>query len=98
MSHLSPFEILMLLCFGAAWPFSIYRSIKSRSIEGKSLFFLLVVLVGYVAGVLHKILYRFDNVVYLYALNGCMVLADIALYLRNRNLVARPGQGGRAER
>ena len=98
MCHLSPLEILMLLCFGAAWPFSIYRSIKSRSVEGKSLFFLLVVLVGYLAGVLHKILYRFDNVVYLYALNGCMVLADIALYLRNRRLVARPGQGRRAER
>ena len=84
MSQLSPFEILMLICFGAAWPFSIYRSAKSRSVSGKSLFFLVVVLIGYVAGVLHKILYRYDFVVFLYALNGFMVLADISLYLRNR--------------
>jgi hypothetical protein len=64
-------------------------------VEGKSLFFLIVVLVGYVAGVLHKILYRFDNVVYLYALNGCMVLVDIALYLRNRHAGAPAAQEGR---
>jgi hypothetical protein len=90
MIHTSPFEILMLLCFGAAWPFSIYRSARSRSVEGKSLFFLVVVLVGYVAGVLHKVIYRYDYVIWLYALNGCMVLADIVLYLRNRRLA---GQG-----
>jgi hypothetical protein len=94
MSHTSPFEIVMLLCFGAAWPFSIYRSIRSRSVEGKSLFFLIVVCIGYVSGVLHKVLYRYDYVVYLYALNGCMVLADIILYLRNRRFAAR---GGRAD-
>jgi hypothetical protein len=81
---MSPFEILMLICFGAAWPFSIYRSVKSRSVSGKSLLFLVVVLVGYVAGVLHKALYRYDYVIFLYALNGCMVLTDISLYLRNR--------------
>lgn len=74
----------MLLCFGAAWPFSIYRSIRARSVAGKSLPFLVVVLIGYIAGVLHKVLYRLDGVVFLYALNGCMVLADILLYFRNR--------------
>lgn len=97
MSHLSPFEILMLLCFGAAWPFSIYRSAKSRSIAGKSLYFLIVVLLGYVAGVLHKAIYRYDYVIYLYALNGCMVLADIVLYLRNRVYHIRESlKGGKA--
>jgi hypothetical protein len=80
----SVFEILMLVCFGAAWPFSIYRSLTSRSIAGKSVTFLFVVLVGYAAGVLHKLLYRYDYVIFLYALNGCMVLTDIVLYFRNR--------------
>lgn len=98
MSHTSPFEILMLLCFGAAWPFSIYRSITSRSVAGKSLLFLVVVLIGYVSGVLHKVLYRADYVVYLYALNGCMVLVDIVLYLRNRRLAARGTGEGREGR
>jgi hypothetical protein len=84
---MSPFEIVMLLCFGAAWPFSIYKSYTSRQNAGKSLVFLYVVLAGYVSGVLHKLLYSFDKVIYLYMLNGLMVLTDIVLYYRNRQLV-----------
>lgn len=80
---MSIFEIIMLLCFGAAWPFSIYKSYKSKSINGKSFLFLLIVLLGYVAGILHKLFYNFDNVIYLYILNMIMVGADMVLYLRN---------------
>jgi hypothetical protein len=81
---MSVFEIAMLVCFGAAWPVSIYKSLKSRQVAGKSLFFLVIVLVGYGAGVLHKLLYHFDGVIYLYLLNAFMVAFDIFLYLRNR--------------
>jgi len=81
---LSIFEVIMLLCFGAAWPFSIYRSYKSRSTAGKSLIFSLLLLVGYISGVLHKILYSYDYVIILYIINSIMVTADILLYLRNR--------------
>ena len=52
---MSIFEIIMLICFGAAWPLSIYKSYTSRSTEGKSVSFLIVILIGYVAGILHKI-------------------------------------------
>ena len=86
---MSAFEILMLLCFGAAWPLSIYKSFTSRQNAGKSLWFLCVILIGYAAGILHKLLYSFDRVIYLYILNALMVLADIALYLRNRRLAVR---------
>jgi len=86
---MSAFEIAMLACFGAAWPFSIYRSWRSRQVAGKSLPFLMIVLAGYVSGVLHKLLYRYDPVIFLYALNGVMVSIDIALYLRNRLYHAR---------
>lgn len=81
--HFSIFEIIMLICFGAAWPFSIYKSYKSRSNAGKSIVFLFVVLIGYVAGMLHKIFYNFDVVIYLYALNAALVLTDMLLYYRN---------------
>jgi len=81
--HLSIFEIIMLVCFGAAWPFSIYRSYKSQSNTGKSIVFLYVVLTGYVAGIFHKVFYNFDSVIYLYALNGALVTADILLFYRN---------------
>ncbi len=81
---MSYFEILMLLCFGAAWPFSIYRSWVSRSTRGKSLLFMIIVIIGYLAGILHKIFFYYDGVIYLYALNLLMVTADVLLYLRNR--------------
>jgi hypothetical protein len=81
---MSVFEIVMLVCFGAAWPFSIYKSWRTRQVHGKSLLFLVVILVGYVSGVLHKFVYHYDWVVFLYMLNGAMVSADIALYARNR--------------
>ncbi|MDK2903673.1 MAG: hypothetical protein PWQ93_1592, partial [Clostridiales bacterium] len=48
---MSIFESIMLLCFGAAWPFSIYKSYKSRSTAGKSLVFSLLLLIGYISGI-----------------------------------------------
>jgi hypothetical protein len=80
------FEIIMLVCFGAAWPASIYRSYVSRTTAGKSLLFLLIVEVGYVAGIFNKVLNSRDLVIYLYILNGIMVFADIMLYWRNRRI------------
>jgi hypothetical protein len=81
---LSVFEIIMLVCFGAAWPFSIYKSWRTKEIAGKSVVFLFVVFLGYVSGAIHKFFYHFDYVVVLYILNGLMVLTDMILYYRNR--------------
>jgi len=83
---MSIFEIIMLLCFAAGWPFSIYKSYTSRVNGGKSLPFLIIVAAGYVSGTIHKMLYSFDGVTYLYILNGTMVCIDIMLYWRNANL------------
>ncbi len=80
---MSIFEIIMLICFGAAWPVSIYKSYKSGSVEGKSFLFLFIVLIGYIAGILHKIYYSYDQVIYLYIINILMVAIDMFLYLRN---------------
>ncbi len=81
---MSVFEIIMLICFGSAWPFSIYRSWKSESVKGKSLVFLIIVMGGYLAGILHKVFYNYDNVIYLYIANLSLVMIDTALYIRNR--------------
>lgn len=81
---MSEFEIIMLCCFGAAWPASIYRSYKAKTAKGKSVLFLIIILTGYVAGMLHKIYYSFDFVIYLYAANFAMVFADLMLWFRNR--------------
>jgi hypothetical protein len=90
----------MLVCFGAAWPVSIYKSLKTRAVAGKSLFFLIIVLVGYAAGILHKLIFHYDLVIFLYALNAVMVSLDIVLYLRNRlyhirRSLAEPGEASR---
>ena len=83
---MSIFEVTMLICFGSAWPASIYKSISSKTAKGKSIAFLIIVFVGYMAGILHKVFFNLDWVVTLYAVNGLMVLIDISITLRNREL------------
>lgn len=80
------FEILMLVCFGFAWPTSIYKSITSKSTNGKSVLFLYIILLGYTSGIINKLLNDMDYVLYLYVLNFLMVLTDLILYYRNKYL------------
>lgn len=96
-SDMSIFEVLMLLCFGAAWPFSIYKAYKSKSVAGKSPCFLIVIIAGYIFGILNKLLYNFDQVIYLYALNLIMVTIDFTLYLRNVKAQEKLNTGNQTE-
>ncbi|XMB86147.1 hypothetical protein RJG79_12230 [Mycoplasmatota bacterium WC44] len=80
---MSIFEIGMLLSFGLAWPANIYKSYTSKSVEGKSVKFLYIILIGYIFGILHKLIYNYDFVIYLYIINFLMVLTDMVLYYRN---------------
>ncbi len=77
-------ETLMLLCFGAAWPVSIAKSLKAKTAKGKSVIFLFIILVGYSFGVTSKVvtgeLYAAFAV---YVINMFMVSIDIALWYRN---------------
>ena len=83
------FEIIMLVCFGFSWPVSIVKSYRSRSTKGKSLLFLVLIVIGYLAGIMHKILDQPDFVLYLYAINAAMVSTDILFYFRNRALMKK---------
>ncbi len=76
---MSIFEAIMLICFGASWPLAIYKTVKVKNPVGKSVPFLYLVLIGYIAGCLHKVFFNFDKVLWLYALNGIMVLVDLIL-------------------
>ena len=78
----------MLLCFGLAWPLSIVKSWRSRTSKGKSLFFLLVIFIGYVSGMTHKLWWQSeaDGVVWFYVLNATLVFVDILIYIRNTRL------------
>lgn len=80
------FEAGMLICFGAAWPLNIYKSVKSRTAAGRSILFQWAILLGYICGIIHKFLYSNDIVLYLYILNFIMVAVDTILYFRNKRL------------
>jgi len=82
---MSVFEAIMLVCFGASWPFSVYKSWKTKNVEGKSGIFLVHVLLGYLAGITHKIVYNLDIVLALYVLNALLVASDVSLWIRYRN-------------
>lgn len=83
---MSIYEIIMLICFGAAWPFSIYKSLKSKSTKGKSSLFMIVLIIGYIFGILNKLLVKYDYVIYLYIINAVMVGIDLILFYKNRAL------------
>lgn len=84
---MSPFEITMLLCFGASWPFSVHKTWKTRNVTGKSAVFLSLVIIGYAAGIVHKLIYKPDPVLWLYVLNALMVSADLLLWFRYRGRI-----------
>ena len=90
---MSIFEIGMLACFGAAWPMNIYKSFKSRTAAGRSILFQWAILLGYICGITHKILYSNDIVLYLYILNFLMVATDTVLIYRNRALDRKRAAG-----
>ena len=79
---MSIYEIIMLICFGLAWPLSIYKMLKSKTAMGKSAPFLVAVIIGYLCGIMHKFNNSYDNVIYLYALNAVMVSLDLFLVLK----------------
>lgn len=85
MQYAQVFEAFMVICFGISWPVSIAKSIKSRSTKGKSLLFMVFIDIGYIFGIVGKILS--GNITYVfifYVINFFMVLTDILLYIKNR--------------
>ena len=76
----------MLFCFGIAWPINLINSYRSRTAKGKNPLFTIVVIVGYLSGITHKLLYSRDLVLVLYLINLVMITADLCLYFRNRRL------------
>ena len=75
----------MLLCFACAWPFSIYKLYRTKSTKGKSIVFSMVVLLGYVFGIINKfIMDDINYVLFFYFFDLALVVVDSLLYLRNR--------------
>ena len=89
------FEIIMVICFGASWPFNIIRSYKARTAKGTSILFMSLIDIGYVAGITCKILLMIENgglswlgyvAFSFYIINLLMVTTGIIIYFRNKKL------------
>ena len=78
---MSILEAGMLVCFGASWPFAIFKTYKTKNVKGTSFIFLILLLLGYIFGILHKIFFNLDYVIIFYIFNGSLVLTEIVLYL-----------------
>lgn len=79
------FEFIMLACFGLSWPISVYKSLTSHSTKGKSVTFIIAIIIGYISGIIGKILsHQITYVLVLYIINLIMVTIDLALYFINR--------------
>ncbi|MFC2821629.1 MAG: hypothetical protein ACFN3H_02510 [Spirochaetales bacterium] len=86
-------EILMLISFGFSWPFNALKSYRARTTKGKSLPFLLLIVFGYICGIIAKLTAPSFKwyVMFFYVLNICMVSIDLILYFRNLRLDKKAG-------
>ncbi len=82
-------EGAMLVCFGFGWPIDVIKTLRVKNVEGKSIGFMSMIFVGYLAGMGSKFVQLADQgllegVTALYAFNAVMVAIDILLYVRYR--------------
>ena len=75
----------MLACFGLSWPISVYKSIKSKSTQGKSIVFIIAIIIGYISGIIGKIInHQLTYVLIIYCFNLIVVSVDLMLFFINR--------------
>ena len=95
-------ETVMIVLFGASWPSNVIKSLKSRTAKGKSVLFLSFISIGYVCGIVSKIILAVNGrfftgwphslLFFFYCFNLLMVSIDFILYFRNKRLDAKIGE------
>ena len=84
-------EAIMIILFGISWPFNLAKSIRSKSTKGKSLLFLILIDVGYLAGLTSKFfsesfVWNIDWWIFvIYSINFTLVSADLIVYFLNKS-------------
>lgn len=83
-------ETVMLVCFGFSWPMSVVKNYKARSAKGMSLGFIVMITLGYLAGISAKIVaHNYSFVLIVYIINLIMVSSNLVIYARNVRLDRR---------
>ena len=89
------FEAAMLMLFGISWPFAIFKTVRTRNVQGVSFLFISLVFIGYLCGLAAKLLRSSDGgqaippETILYAVNAVLVGIEMSLYFRYRQPVGR---------
>ena len=84
-------EATMIILFGISWPFNLMKSIKSKTTKGKSLLFLILIDIGYIAGITSKFfsttfVWATDWWIFvIYVINFSFVTADLIVYFINKS-------------
>lgn len=81
-------ETVMLICFGLSWPMNLIKAYKARTAKSTSLPFILLIITGYVAGIIAKLLVPDVKwfVLAVYILNLVIVSGNLVVYFRNKAL------------
>ncbi len=80
-------ESVMMICFGLSWPINLVKNYRCRSAKGMSLTFILLLIFGYTAGITAKfMLGQTSYVLVIYFINLAMILANLAVYFRNKRI------------
>ena len=83
-------EAVMIVLFGISWPFNLAKSIRSKTTKGKSLLFLVLIDLGYLAGLTSKsfsetFVWNTDWWIFvIYSINFTLVTLDLIVYFINR--------------
>ena len=83
----SVFESIMLICFGLSWPLNAIKAYRARTAQGTSLTFIVLIIIGYIAGITAKLIAGQTNyVLVVYLLNLAIVCMNVVVYFRNMSL------------
>lgn len=74
-------EFAMLFAFGFSWPFAIVRTYRAKRVDGKSPYFMAVVLLGYACGIAaHLVEGTKLWLCWVYLADMALVSTDLTLY------------------
>lgn len=78
-------ETVMLVCFGFSWPMNLIKNIKAKTARSMSLKFIILIILGYMAGIAAKIISgQINYVLAVYIINLLIVSCNLIVYFINR--------------
>ncbi len=78
-------QAIMLICFGFSWPVNLIKNIKLKSAKLMNLPFLILIIIGYIAGISSRIISnKYGYVFIIYIINLCVVSANLIVYFINK--------------